>query len=109
MPTIKANLGCVIDVTATAYTKVILAQRDTPVSGNTGRRGTLVNLGTKEVFVGWNKNALAGVDESAEADKAFLTPVGSALGISAIRVPLFCKFFVCRTASSTAKLIYVED
>jgi hypothetical protein len=107
--TIEINLGGVIDAVATDYTKVVLGPRDFTAMSNVERRGTIVNLGPVEVFLGWNKEYLDAVDESMEADKAFLMPVGSATGITAIRVPLFCEYYVCRTAAGTTKLIYVED
>jgi hypothetical protein len=106
---IEIRLGGVIDVVDTDYTRVILGPRDFTSQSNVERRGTIVNLGPAEVFLGWNKEYLDAVDESMESDKAFIQPVGSTSGISAIRVPLFSEYFVCRTASGAAKLIYVED
>lgn len=109
MITIEINLGGVIDSVSTDYTKVVLGPRDFTAMSNVERRGTIVNLGPAEVFLGWNKEYLDAIDETMESDKAFLKPVGTANSISAIRVPLFAEYFVCRTLSGKAKLIYVED
>ena len=105
----EINLGGVIDVGSTDYTKVVLGPRDFTSQSNVERRGTVANLGPAEVFLGWNKEYLDAVDETMESDKAFLKPVGAANSISAIRVPLFAEYFICRTTSGSAKLIFVED
>lgn len=106
---IEVNLGAVIDVGSADYTRVILGPRDFTSQSNVERRGTIVNLGPAEVFIGWNKEYLNAVNETMESDKAFLKPVGVANSISAIRVPLFAEYFVCKTSAGSAKLIYVED
>lgn len=67
-----------------------------------GKRGCLVNKGSATVYINW---AGGTVDATTDAgnNKAYLDSSDS------IRIPSNVKRFTHATASSTAKLIFVED
>jgi hypothetical protein len=109
MVELQANFGAVFQADSVDYTKLLLGPRPVKATDMAVRRGTIVNMGTARVFIGWQRDSIDELNTLPEVDKAYIDPVGTAGSVAALRVPQACSFFVCRTVSGISVLQYIED